>query len=182
MSGADPSDRRRGAAVRRRIPTTPAPSRGVHVERRAVRAERSFGGAIGVGDRSTSSRTVTDADLTIFAGLSTDMGRLHLDDAYAAARGETGRTVHESLLLAWMAATAGALHERTGLTALAYGLDQVRFFGSVHVGERITFEFEVASVDEDGHKCFGLMRCRTVDGTVVAQATQIEYLSAESFR
>jgi 3-hydroxybutyryl-CoA dehydratase len=142
-------------------------------------AARYFGGAIGIGDRSSSTRTVADADLTIFTGLSTDIGRLHLDDGYAAGHGEPGRTVHGALLLAWMSATAGALHQRTGLNAVAYGLDDVRFTGSVHVGERITCEVEVVSVDEAARKCFGLMRCRAADGTVVAEATQIEYLSAE---
>jgi acyl dehydratase len=145
-------------------------------------AARFFGGVIGIGDRNTSSRTVTDADLTVFTGLSTDIGRIHLDDSYAASFGHTGRIVHGALLLAWMSATAGVLHQRTGLNAVAYGLDAVRFSGSVHVGDRITCEVEVVSVDEPARKCYAVMRCRTEGGAVVAEATQIEYLSDGQLR
>jgi len=92
-------------------------------------------------------RTITDADLVGFAGLTGDFSELHTSDVYAEASQFGRRVAHGMLGLAYahglMWARTGELRE----TAIAFlGISDWRFVGPIFVGDTIFVNYELAEL------------------------------------
>ena len=97
-----------------------------------------------IGDRDiTASRTVTEADIVAFAGLSGDYNPLHTDEELMKNMPFGGRIAHGMLILS----IATGLDFRLGLiegTAIAFlGMNNVRFTNAVLPGDTIHVEEEL---------------------------------------
>jgi len=99
-----------------------------------------------VGDRfETPRRTVTDAEISAYAGLSADYNPIHVDDLYAKDTIYGTRIAHGMLVL-----TIGfGLLMRLGLwvgTGMGLLSISARFLKPLHIGDTIRTEAEVVSV------------------------------------
>lgn len=93
----------------------------------------------------TRGRTVTEADIVNFAGVSSDFFPLHMDQEYAAQTRFGQRIAHGFLVLSMASGMVPADPERVeGL----YGLDRVRFIRPTFIGDTIHVEMEVVSLQE----------------------------------
>jgi len=103
-----------------------------------------------VGMRFRSpGRTILDADLIGFAGLTGDYSELHTSDVYARASQFGRRVAHGMLGLAYahglMWARTGELRE----TAVAFlGIEDWRFLGPIFVGDTIFVDYALAELRE----------------------------------
>ena len=97
---------------------------------------------VGMSFRSPG-RTITDADLVAFAGLTGDYSELHTSDVYAKASQFGRRIAHGMLGLAY---AHGLMWPRTGElreTAIAFlGISDWRFVGPIFVGDTIFVEYQ----------------------------------------
>jgi acyl dehydratase len=134
---------------------------------------RHFGGRLAIGDRATFSKTITDADLVLFAGVTGDVHPVHLDEDYARRAGLRGRVVHGALLVAFMSAVDSILFARTELAAVSRGFDRVRFIKPVYVGDTITTTYGVVDIDEGLRRSDGECRCVNQNGELVAVARHL---------
>lgn len=102
--------------------------------------------AVGLAFRSPG-RTITDADLVGFAGLTGDFSELHTSDVYAKAS-EFGRRVAHGML--GLAYAHGLMWARTGElreTAIAFlGINDWRFVGPIFVGDTIFVNYTLAEL------------------------------------
>ncbi len=94
-------------------------------------------------------RTITDADLMAFAGLTGDFSELHTSDVYAKASQFGRRVAHGMLGLAYahglMWARTGELRE----TAIAFlGINEWKFVGPIFIGDTIFVNYQLASLRE----------------------------------
>lgn len=93
----------------------------------------------------SGGRTLTDADLVMFAGITGNANPLHLDEEYARSLGHPGRLVHGLLTLSLLS----GLIERTGImdgTILAHlEVKETRFLKPVFVGDTLHAEARVVS-------------------------------------
>ncbi|APO69807.1 MaoC-like dehydratase protein (plasmid) [Rhizobium gallicum] len=96
---------------------------------------------ITVGEKfTTSSRTVFDADIVAFAGLSGDFNRLHVDDVFAASTIHKRRIAHGMLT----ASIVTGLRSRLDDYAMIGFLEtQRKFVSPVFPGDTVTVEYEV---------------------------------------
>src|SRR4030066_980975 len=96
-----------------------------------------------LGDSFASQgRTVTEADVVAFAGLSGDFNPLHTDSTFAAATPFGERIAHGMLI----AAMATGMANWTGIfegTTLALMEQLIRYKGAVKFGDTIHLELEV---------------------------------------
>lgn len=101
-----------------------------------------------VGDRFVSpSRTVTEADLHTFAGLSGDYHGLHTDEEFARQSQYGGRICHGLLsltVLTGLIVCRLGLLETTGLAFL--GIDGLRYMHPVRPGDTVHAVMEVQSL------------------------------------
>lgn len=129
-----------------------------------------------VGMRFRSpGRTITDADLVGFAGLTGDYSELHTSDVYAQSSQFGRRVAHGMLGLAYahglMWARTGELRE----TAIAFlGIDAWRFVGPVFVGDTIFVDYELAELRDSRSRptqAIATFEVKVVkqDGTLVQQ-------------
>lgn len=103
-----------------------------------------------VGMRFRSpGRTITDADIVGFAGLTGDFSELHTSDVYAE-KSQFGRRVAHGML--GLAYAHGLMWPRTGElreTAVAFlGISDWRFVAPIFVGDTIFVEYELAELRE----------------------------------
>ncbi|MEM3655676.1 MAG: MaoC/PaaZ C-terminal domain-containing protein [Thermoprotei archaeon] len=101
------------------------------------------------GSYTTPARTITEADIVLFAGLSGDYNRLHTDEEYASRGFFGGRIAHGALTFSvttglWYA--AGLFRDAKAF----YGVDQLRFTKPVRVGDTIHCEVYVSKIYERG--------------------------------
>ncbi|WMS40955.1 MaoC/PaaZ C-terminal domain-containing protein [Acuticoccus sp. MNP-M23] len=92
-------------------------------------------------------RTITDADLVGFAGLTGDFSELHTSDVYANGSQFGRRVAHGMLGLAYahglMWARTGELRE----TAIAFlGISDWRFLAPIYVGDTIFVDYVLAEL------------------------------------
>jgi acyl dehydratase len=96
-----------------------------------------------VGDaRTTTGRTITEADIVLHAGQTGDLYPHHMDAEWAATQPFGKRIAHGTLVLSVaVGMTAGDINPR----AMSYGYDRVRFISPVFIGDTITSTAEITA-------------------------------------
>lgn len=116
---------------------------------------------IEVGEKySTPARTVTEADILNFAGLSGDFNAIHTDEVFCRQLGLPGRIAHGLLTLSILT----GLNERVGFTEgtiLAFlGMNNLSFGKYVTPGDTIHAEVEVTGKRESSKPGRGIVISR----------------------
>ena len=102
-------------------------------------------GSIAVGTTFTAARTFTTGDLDEFARLSGDDNPLHMDRAFAVAKGFADRVVYGGLLVAHISKAIGTQFPAT--RGLWHSLN-IRFMRPVHPGQEVILSMTVKQVSE----------------------------------
>jgi acyl dehydratase len=126
---------------------------------------------VGMAFRSPG-RTITDADLMGFAGLTGDFSELHTSDVYGKASQFGRRVAHGMLGLAYahglMWARTGELRE----TAIAFlGMSDWRFVGPIYIGDTIFVNYRIVELRES--KSRPTQAIATFDVTLVDQNDRV---------
>ena len=95
-----------------------------------------------VGDKVSFRRTLTEADVALFIGVTWDVNPLHTDDTYVSATPLKRRIVPGLL-------TASLLTHLGGLWAFMATEMNFRFTAPVFVGDTITAQAEIAAFEPE---------------------------------
>lgn len=109
------------------------------------------------------ARTVTEADIVAFAGVSGDDNPVHLNQDYAAMTMFKGRIAHGMLSVGYISAVIGTRLPGPGCVYLTQSL---RFKAPVRIGDTVTARVTVTKVDRARNRV-NLSTVCTVDGKVV---------------
>ena len=146
----------------------------------AGRTDGLVAGLPPVGTATVFRKTVTEADVGLFAGITGDFAPQHTDDEYMRERPQGRRIAHGALVLGLTSTAAARLCTESGVTALSYGYDRVRFLQPVYLGETVQVDYRIREVDPGAHKAFADMRATTPDGRLVLVGTHILYCYDET--
>ena len=128
-------------------------------------------------------RTITDADLMAFAGLTGDFSELHTSDVYAK-NSQFGRKVAHGLL--GLSYAHGLMWPRTGElreTAIAFlGIQDWKFVGPIFVGDTIFVHYVLAELRDSKSRPTQAVASFAVellnqDGMVLQKGTKILLVS-----
>jgi len=108
-----------------------------------------------VGMSATYGKTVTDADIVLFAGVSGDNNAVHTNQEFAATTAFGGRIAHGMLSASFISAAIGTRMPGPGTIYLG---QQLHFRAPVRPGETVNATVTVKSID--------LKRARVVLDTV----------------
>ncbi|MBW1682927.1 MAG: MaoC family dehydratase N-terminal domain-containing protein [Deltaproteobacteria bacterium] len=95
----------------------------------------------------TRARTITEADIVMFAAFSGDWYPLHTDAEYAKKSPFGERIAHGMLVLS---ATSGLLPLYEWAIVAFYGMDKVRFSLPTKIGDTLHVEIEVLEKEDKG--------------------------------
>jgi 3-hydroxybutyryl-CoA dehydratase len=110
---------------------------------RRAHVEKPFE-AFAAGDAVTFAKTITEADITLFAGLSGDTYPLHVDAEYAKSTRFGQRVAHGMLSASLLSTVNGLL---LGVPGGMYVEQNLRFRRPVFVGDTLTARSEVTAID-----------------------------------
>ncbi len=110
--------------------------------------------AFAVGDKATFSKTISEADILLFAAVSGDNYPVHVDEEYAKGTRFGRRIAHGMLTASLLSTTNGLLLQKPGGISVAQTL---RFLAPVYPGDTITACTEVVEILPLKRR----LRCRT---------------------
>lgn len=115
-----------------------------------------------VGFTSYFAKTVSEADVYLFAGISGDMNRVHLNQQYMSTTDIGQRVAHGMLTFSIASAAETVLldakfqeMEEAGISYLSAGYEHVRFIKPVFFGDTLNVTYTLTSVDNETKKTIG---------------------------
>lgn len=128
---------------------------------------RYHGHALGdlvVGQRDALSKTITEADIVLFSGVSTDANVLHLDADYARGTPFGGRIAHGMLVASLISAVLGNRLPGAGWIYLGQTLN---FKAPVRPGDTVTATVEISEIVAAKGRIVLDTRCTVADRVVI---------------
>lgn len=126
--------------------------------------------AVPIGASAQITKTVSESDVYLYAGISGDFSPNHVDEQYMRGGRYGRRVAHGTLLMGFMSAASARLY--LGRT-VSLGYDRVRFPAPVFFGDTITTVYTVREVDREKRRVMADVRCTNERGEVVGAAINI---------
>jgi len=118
-----------------------------------------------IGQSASTGKTITEADILLFAAVSTDVNPVHMNAEMAAGTIFKERIAHGMLSAGLISAVLGNQLPGPGTVYLAQSL---RFRAPVKIGQTVTATVEVLSLDAEKKRATFKTVC-TVDGKPVIE-------------
>lgn len=117
-----------------------------------------------VGQKASFSKTITETDVYLFAGVSGDINPAHVNEEYSKNTFFKGRIVHGMLSASLISAVIGM--QLPGLGTI-YSSQTLKFTAPVRFGDTITANAEVAEILTEKNRVILKTYCTNQDGVVV---------------
>ncbi|MBF0276606.1 MAG: dehydratase [SAR324 cluster bacterium] len=130
------------------------------------------------GQKVTFSKTLSESDIYLFAGITGDLARNHVDEEYMK-RSVYGRRIAHGVLLMGFMSTASTLilenytKENSAETPVSLGYDRVRFVKPVFINDTITVHYEIKEIDLEKSRSRSQIDVKNQHGDTVAVAEHI---------
>ena len=132
---------------------------------------------VAVGDKVSFSKTVSESDVYIFAGITGDLAPNHVNEEYMKRSGYGRRMAHGALVVGFMstASTLAIAGSRNSVkeTPVSLGYDRIRFLAPVFLGDTVTVNYEIVGIDEQRRRTVADIRVVNQSGELVAVAQHI---------
>ncbi|MDK2125855.1 MaoC family dehydratase [Parachitinimonas caeni] len=99
-----------------------------------------------IGQTAEYARTVTEADVVLFAGVTGDTNPMHLNQEFAETTRFKGRIAHGALTVSFVSTVLGTQLPGPGTIFLALN---ARFKAPVHIGDTVTARVTVTAIDPE---------------------------------
>ncbi len=119
---------------------------------------------ISIGDSAEFSKTVSEADIYAFAGISGDMNPAHVNESYARTTFFKSRIAHGILSAGFISACLGM--QLPGAGAI-YIRQELNFLAPVRIGDTITARVEVLEKMIEANRIRLRTTCTNQEGTMV---------------
>jgi 3-hydroxybutyryl-CoA dehydratase len=117
-----------------------------------------------VGDAAQFSKTITEADVVLFAGVTGDLNPAHVDELWAQGSPFRGRIAHGMLTAGLISAVLGMRLPGPGTIYIS---QELRFLAPVRIGDTVTARVEVEELMEQKNRVRLRTTCLNQDGTQV---------------
>jgi len=135
---------------------------------------------VDVGQVFTFSKTVSESDIYLFAGITGDLSGNHVDEEMMKKTPYGRRIAHGALLVGYMSncstqacGASTSLSAAAGETAVSLGYDKIRFLKAVFMGDTITVHYKIAAIDTQKRRAYADIDITNQNGELVSVATHI---------
>lgn len=122
-----------------------------------------------VGQTAVVGKTVTEADILLFAGVSGDTNPVHMNEEYAKATMFKGRIAHGMLSAALVSAVFGTKLPGPGCIYVSQSL---RFKAPVRIGDTVNTSVEITELNPEKKRATFKCSC-LVGSTVVLEGEAV---------
>lgn len=117
-----------------------------------------------VGDRAELSKTISESDIYLYAGVTGDFNPAHINQVYAEKTFFGSRIAHGLLAAGFISAAIGTVLPGPGTIYIRQELD---FVAPVYIGDTITALIEVLRVDITENRVVLKTTCKNQKGEIV---------------
>lgn len=131
------------------------------------------GGPVSIGQRASFTKTITEADISLFAGVTGDLNPLHVDKEFAKRTRFGERIAHGFLTAGLISAVIGTRLPGPGSIYLSQSLS---FQKPVKIGDTITATVEVTAYHKEKRIVTLETKCHNQDNVVVLSGEAVVLL------
>lgn len=131
---------------------------------------------ITVGLSTKFSKTVSESDVYLFAGITGDLDPNHVDEEYCKRTSLGHRVAHGALIVGYMSAASTRILEDFERPMVSAGYDRIRFIKPVYLGDTINIEYVITSLDRDRERITSKVEVKNQHGELVCVADHIMQL------
>jgi len=132
---------------------------------------------IGIGDTASFSKTVSESDIYVFAGVTGDLNPAHIDEEYARKTMFKGRIAHGMLGAGFISAVLGTRLPGPGTIYLS---QELRFKAPVRIGDTVTATCKVTAKEDAKRKLTIETVVVNQDGKVIIEGAAVVMLPADA--
>ena len=129
-----------------------------------------------VGLRTTVTKTVSESDVYLFAGITGDFDPNHVDEEYCRKTSLGHRVAHGALILGYTSAASTRILQDFDRPMVSVGYDRIRFLKPVYFGDTLTVDYEITGVERERERTIAKIEVKNQRDEVVAVATHIMQL------
>ena len=131
---------------------------------------------ITVGLSTRFSKTVSESDVYLFAGITGDLDPNHVDEEYCKRTSLGHRVAHGALIVGYMSAASTHILEDFERPMVSVGYDRIRFIKPVYLGDTINIEYVITSLDRERERIISKVEVKNQQGELVCVADHIMQL------
>jgi len=117
-----------------------------------------------VGESAQFSKTITDVDIVLFAGITGDLNPAHINERYAEGTFFKGRIAHGILLAGFISSVMGMQLPGPGAV---YIRQELNFLLPARIGDTVTAHVEVSEIDAEKNRVKLKTVCMNQDGKLI---------------
>ena len=125
---------------------------------------------LNVGDAAEFSKTISEADVYLFAGVTGDMNPAHINESYAQKTFFKTRIAHGMLSAGFISAVLGNQLPGPGTV---YIRQELNFLAPVRIGDTVTARVEVIEKITEKNRVRFRTICVNQEGTMIADGTAL---------
>jgi 3-hydroxybutyryl-CoA dehydratase len=131
---------------------------------------------IAVGLRTRLTKTVSESDVYLFAGITGDLDPNHVDEEYCRRTSLGHRVAHGALIVGYTSAASTRILQDFDRPMVSAGYDRIRFLKPVYFGDTLTIDYEIASIDRERERTVAKIEVKNQRDELVMVATHIMQL------
>ena len=131
-----------------------------------------------LGDTVEFTKTVSESDVYLFAGITGDFSVNHVNEVYMQRTAFGRRIAHGALLIGFTSTASVKMQEQSfarGIrtTPVSLGYDGIRFLKPVFLGDTVTVVYAIEAVDHERQRTTADIQIRNQDDVLVAVGKHI---------
>jgi acyl dehydratase len=129
-----------------------------------------------VGLRTRVTKTVSESDVYLFAGITGDFDPNHVDEEYTRKTSLGHRVAHGALIIGYTSAASTRILQDFDRPMVSVGYDRIRFLKPVYFGDTLTIDYEISAIELERERTIAKIEVKNQKDELVAVATHIMQL------
>jgi 3-hydroxybutyryl-CoA dehydratase len=131
---------------------------------------------IPLGLKTRVTKTVSETDVYLFAGITGDFDQNHVDEEFCKKTSLGHRVAHGALVLGYTSAASSQILHAFDRPMVSVGYDRVRFLKPVYFGDTITVDYEITDAVPEKERLISKVEVFNQRGELVMVASHLMQL------
>jgi 3-hydroxybutyryl-CoA dehydratase len=129
-----------------------------------------------IGLKTRVTKTVSESDVYLFAGITGDFDPNHVDEEYCRKTSLGHRVAHGALIVGYTSAASTRILQDFDRPMVSVGYDRIRFLKPVYFGDTLTIDYEITAIDRAKERTSAKIEVKNQRDDLVAVLTHIMQL------